>query len=1092
MPAGVRGRLISATFARSHLTTLDGFATPPASVMRSLAAWAERLDTAAGPASSVRAIVDAFVVPLLKTLGYDVRVQQDGRVVAALDAVAKPGVSVPVIVVPWGTPLETAWRNAVHTGVRGDARWCFCSNGITLRIVDAQRTWARRYLEFDLPLLRHDEETASLLWAIARAEAMAGAPPLLDRAVELSAQHGLSVCRALGAGVLDALTLLFGAMRNGRASIPPRAVLDDSLTVLYRVLFLLFAEARGLVPVWRPLYRDRYSIDAIVETLLAGRRYRGLWHAVRAISRLVSAGCTAGELKVTAFNGRLFSPEQATSFDRVRIGDEVMQRALMAVSTTQEAGAHGVRTRIGYRDLDVEQLGAVYEHVLEYEPAAESPALQRTRDTRKATGTFYTPRAVTAYLVRHTLEPLVAGRSADDILCLRILDPAMGSGAFLVAACRYLAGVCEEALIREGRWHHGDIAHSDRARLRRDIAQRCLFGVDLNPTAVQLARLSLWLATLASDMPLTFLDHHLVTGDSLVGATPSDLRRQPTRGSRSMRRQAPLPLLEGDAMAPVIEHAVQTRLRLTLERDESAAIVRAKEKTLATLSAAGSPLRRWSELLDLWCAGWFWHDGSPPGAAVFAELCDVVMRGRSALPGATSTRLIDHAAALAARHRFHHWPLAFPEVFWDAQGEPLADGGFDAVIGNPPWDMVRGDSGDGDVRSGRKADAHHFTDFVRESGVYRVEARAHVNRYQLFVERALQLVRPGGRVGLVLPSGLVTDAGAAPLRRHVFDRAEVDAVTGLDNRSGIFPIHRSVRFVLMTCTAGRATDTIKCRFGITRPDDLERPGGGHAPIVVTRRLLSRISGDDDLAIPEMASEADLRLLEKISARIPFLGATNGWNVQFGRELNASDDRHAFTAFNGSPDGRPVLEGKHIDPFHVSFDACRYQLPAGVTSRRVPRRARLAYRDIASATNRLTLIAAIVPARAVTTHTLFCLKQPLPAATQHVLCALLNSFVANYLVRFRVNTHVTAALISRLPVPLVDPSDSAFVRLAHLSRTLADTDEPTESLPEYAALHALVAQLYGLSRADLAHVLTTFPLIPGEVRSAVLVQFNQLG
>ncbi|MBM3820266.1 MAG: hypothetical protein FJW14_14785 [Acidimicrobiia bacterium] len=1085
MAAGVRGRLISETFARTRLPELAGYEAPPRPVLRRLALWAQRLDAAAGPATSVRGLTDALIAPLLRTLGYDVRVS------AVVEAVAPRGIAIPVLVVPWDESLDTAWRSAVLHGVRLDARWCFCCNGTALRIVDSQRTWARRHLEFDLRVLGADEDAAGLLWAVARADAMSGSPPLLDRAVEQSAQHGVIVCRALGTGVLDAVTGLFGAMSQRRAAASPHAVFEDSLTVLHRVLFLLFAEARGLVPLWHPIYRDRYSIDTIVTTLLSGGRYRGLWQAIRAISRLVSAGCVAGELKVTAFNGRLFSAERATSFDRVRVSDEVLRRALLSVGTTTEPRTSGARVRIAYRDLDVEQLGAVYEHVLEYEPAPGSAAtLKRTRDTRKATGTFYTPRAVTASLVRRTLDPLVQGRSSDDILRLRVVDPAMGSGAFLVAACRYLAAAAEEALIREGRWHHGDVTPADRAGLRREIAQRCLFGVDLNPTAVQLARLSLWLATLAADLPLTFLDHRLVVGDSLVGATPDDVRRQPTRGPRAGRRPAPLPLFEGHAMATAIEDAVRTRVTLAHEPDDSAATVRGKERTLAALQAAGSPLRRWTDVLDLWCAGWFWRDGAPPGSPLFAELCDTLLHARSALPAQTSRRLLDHAAALAAGHRFHHWPLAFPEVFWHEDGEPRGDGGFDAVLGNPPWDMVRGDSGEGGIRSGRRADAQRFTDFVRASGVYRVGSRSHVNRYQLFVERALQLVRPGGRIGLVLPSGIVTDAGAAPLRRHLFDHAEVDGLAGLDNRGGIFPIHRGVRFVLLTGTAGRPTHSISCRFGITDPDDLERPST--APLVVTRRLLSRLSGDDDLAVPEMTSEADLRILEKISAQIPLLGSPAGWNVHFSRELNASDDRHAFAPFDGSAEARPVIEGKHIEPFRTSLEGCRHQLRADAVTRHVARRPRLAYRDVASATNRLTLIAAVVPARVVTTHTLFCLRNALPLPAQHVLCALLNSFVANYLVRGRVNTHVTASLMSRLPVPVAGPGDPTFMRLAHLSRALADGPERAELMPAYAELQALAARLYGLSEHDFAHVLATFPLVAAETRSAALAAFSTRG
>jgi hypothetical protein len=400
--------------------------------------------------------------------------------------------------------------------------------------------------------------------------------------------------------------------------------------------------------------------------------------------------------------------------------------------------------------------------------------------------------------------------------------------------------------------------------------------------------------------------------------------------------------------------------------------------------------------------------------------------------------------------------------------------------------MLRGDSGEADVRAGRRVQARRFSDFIREAGVYRLETRSHVNRYQLFVERALQLMRPGGRLGLVLPSGAVADAGAAPLRRHLFDRAEVDSVTGLHNRGGLFAIHRSLRFVLLTATTGRPTNSIACRFGLAEADDLDREGPS---IVVTRPLLARLSGRDDLGIPEFASERDLRILETISARAPWLGAAGGWNVRFGRELNASDDRAALRAYTGNALARPVLEGKQLQPFRAALADCRYELADIRNTTRVPRRARVAYRDVASATNRLTLIAAVIPARAVTTHTLFCLKTALPADRQHVLCALLNSFVANYLIRLRVSTHVTAALMSRLPVPVVDARRSLFPYLARLSRALALSGEPVETMDEYAELQALVARLYGLGEADFEHVLGTFPLIPSEVKENALRKFR---
>ena len=656
--------------------------------------------------------------------------------------------------------------------------------------------------------------------------------------------------------------------------------------------------------MWHPVYRDRYSLDTIVATLLAGRPYRGLWQAVQAISRLAHAGCSAGELRVTAFNGRLFSPSQARRVRSQRqLDDRVMEQAVLAVSTTPTA-RHRAARGSPTADLDVEQLGAVYEHVLDYEPAAvAAPAvLGRTRDARKSTGTFYTPRAVTDYLVRRTLEPPVtAVDAATTILSLRILDPAMGSGAFLVAACRYLARAAEEALIREGTWHRHDITAADRAALRREIASRCLFGVDLNPMAVQLARLSLWLATLAADKPLSFLDHHLVAGNSLVGATPDDLRRQPSRGAARRRRAEPLPLFRrGAPVAGVSSTRSASRLRLTLRaRRHGGDRARARSGRWPRSMRTGSSLATWSRVLDLWCAGWFWDDGDAARSRRVRRACGTASAtARRRLPERVCGTLLEHAEAVAARHRFLHWPLAFPEVFSTSDGRPLATPGFDAVIGNPPWDMVRGDSGD-DGRAGAGAsDARRLTDFVRESGVYRVESAAARQPLSAFVERALQLVRRGGRIGLVLPSGIVSDAGAAPLRRHLFDRAEVDAITGLDNRDGIFPDSPQRPIRAADVHAGPADPrSIRCRFGITRVDDLERRRRPPRPAgTLTRGLLSRLSGEDDLGIPELhdtARPGDCRTHQ----RRAFRGSapSRGWNVQFGRELNASDDRACVRA-----------------------------------------------------------------------------------------------------------------------------------------------------------------------------------------------------
>jgi hypothetical protein len=1089
---GLTGRLIASSFAHEILPTLEGYATIPTVQARAIERIAGVGTAALGPSSGPRAITDVLVGPLLRAIGFRVvrRTDELDRCVLRLAPATSPHMAeTTALIIRYSEPLFSAWRDAVMEGVSTDARWTFCCNGASLRLVDSRRTWSKDYLEFDVSVLAENESTQSALWSLARAESLSAAEPLLERAVILSARHGVDVCRALGDGVLEALQALLAALApHAVRRYPPDVLFEHSLTVLYRILFLLFAEARGLVPLWHPVYRDRYSVNALVSSLLTGRSH-GLWKALQAISRLAHAGCSAGELSVTAFNGRLFSPAQAAAFDHTRVDDRALQNALVAVGTTRLGNS---RARIAYRDLDVEQLGAVYERVLDYQPrfAGTRLTVVRAGDIRKTTGTFYTPRPLASYLVRRTLEPLVNGRTAEAILRLRILDPAMGSGAFLVAACRYLAAAVEQALIREGRWHVHDITAADRVNLRRQVASSCLFGVDLNPMAVQLARLSLWLATLSVNRPLSFLDHHLVAGNSLVGARPEDLRRQPSGGGRRAKRHDALPLFDQSHLSSALAHGVDVRTRLVAEADDSAEIVRRKERALAALNAPAGALERWSRALDLWCGGWFWERTAAPDRQLFGELVIHILDGRSQLPGQTAAALLEHSASLAGRHRFLHWPLAFPEVFCAHDGSPLPDGGFDAIVGNPPWDMVRGDSGAGQSRLERRTEARCLTDFVRESGVYSVATRAHANRYQLFVERALQLVRPSGRIGLVLPGGAAGDAGAAPLRRFLFDRASVDAITGLDNREAIFPIHRSVRFVLLTCTAGASTSSIRCRFGITDVEKLERGDADDGRgVLLTRAFLSRLSGSDDLGIPELGSDSDLGLLERISAAFPRLGAADGWNVQFSRELNASDDRDLFQPYDAGGVGRAVVEGKQISPFRVDVPGARYRLATGSRDR-IPRRVRLAYRDIASATNRLTLIAAMIPADAVTTHTLFCLRTPLPLDAQHVLCGLLNSFVANYLVRFRVNTHVTASLVSRLPVPFVTAADPAFVQIRTLVRQLLGSSSAEET-DTYAELQAVVARLYELTPRELQHVLSSFPLIAATTKDRVRRAFGDV-
>ena len=287
----------------------------------------------------------------------------------------------------------------------------------------------------------------------------------------------------------------------------------------------------------------------------------------------------------------------------------------------------------------------------------------------------------------------------------------MGSGAFLVAACRYLTPRSKRPSFDEGQWHAHDITPAIAPLLRRLVASRCLFGVDLNPMAVQLARLSLWLATLAANKPLSFLDHHLVTGNSLVGATPNDVRRQPSGGgaSHTARRDASVIRQDGSVVRwrAASASGSSSRRRRTIRRRSSAR----KNEPWLRLQRRIRSLGRWLACARPVVRRMVLERGARPDRPRLASSRNQLLEGTCRLP----TRCVRPASVDSDATRsqraidFFIGRWSFPEVFLDDAGPSGGASGFDAVIGNPPWDMVRGDSGEEDARNvaqGRGAASH--------------------------------------------------------------------------------------------------------------------------------------------------------------------------------------------------------------------------------------------------------------------------------------------------------------------------------------------------------------------------------------------------
>lgn len=1078
MVPGVSGRLISLEILAGALT-----ATREADFASS---WRDE-HRHLGPASGLLAMVEQGLHPLVETLGLTPHAALDctkQRAALSLDGAGGPIIAV---VTYWGESLDRHFTDAMAIAAKRSASFAFLFNGTHLRLLQTRRFHSRRFVDIDLDLAADHPGTAAALHLLFGAGAFDTSPNRIEALIAASDAQGVLVSRSLKDGVLEASGHLLNALIAHSRQSSVGSAFDQALTIVYRLLFLFFAEARMLVPLWHPIYRESYSLEALRREVLT-RPAVGLWETIRAISRLAHAGCRAGDLRVTPFNGRLFSPSRVPLIERRDLDEEAARSALVVLSTRRAPDGDS-RVPLVYQDLGVEQLGAVYETLLDYQPQIETPSrgtsrrrritarLERGASVRKASGTYYTPRGITDYLVRQALDPLVANRSAAEVLALRVLDPSMGSGAFLVSACRFLAVAYEEALLREGGCLASDIGTHERARFRRLVAERCLFGVDLNPMAVQLARLSLWLATLSADRPLSFLDHHLQSGDSLSGTWLWCLRRAPREGRRIVDER---PLFAASGVEAAIHAALPVRFSLEQAPNDTPSDVRAKERALARLSDPGGRLARWKQVANLWCARWF--SSAPPPPSAFADMCDAIVHGKGTLPTATAARILQASDEAAARHRLFHWELEFPEVFFAETGTRRDNPGFDAVIGNPPWEMVRADA-DAAGNQERRA----VVRFSRDSGVYEAQSDGHANCYQLFVERALALTRRGGSIALVLPGGFASDHGSARLRRHLFERSAIESITGFDNRRGIFPIHRGVKFLLLSTRAGTTTTTFRCRFGETDVAALDQPDAEsqRPSLFVSRNLLRTLSGDD-MTIPDVRSSRDLAIAERAAALFAPLRSSS-WAAEFGRELNASDDRQHFHDGSG---GCPVIGGRQIEPFRVHPEDAPHRILTRDAARLLGDRylrPRLAYRDVASPTNRLTLIAAVLPAGIVSTHTLFCLKSPLPRAAHDFLCGLFNSYVMNFLVRQRVSAHVTTTIVEHLPVPGFDQAVRWFDEVASAARRLSSCQDSGA----LAHLNGIVARLYSLDTNDFRHVLESFPLVPASERQSALSAFEAL-
>jgi N-6 DNA Methylase len=519
-----------------------------------------------------------------------------------------------------------------HSGLE----WGILTNGRKWRLYHKASAYKLdRFYEVDLKELVDEGEPGRFLYfcAFFRRAAFEPDHPLgVSAILQESIDYAQGVGDTLKSQVYEALRhLAQGFLDYGPNGLRPdpatqRQIYDASLIVLYRMLFILYAEARELLPVYESdQYRDSYSLksikQAVARDLDGGKKLLSssakLWPDLKELFGIINAG--SPPLKVATFNGGLFDPAKHPFLERYTVGDGHLQQAIDKLARVKGQF-------VDYRDLAVRHLGTIYEGLLEYHiealPAGGerewSIALLNDKGERKATGSYYTPDYIVKYIVDQTVGPVVGAAVSgleDDaarveaVLGLNVLDPAMGSGHFLVEATESIAGYLVELGVHP-TGSTGD--ETDLAYWKRRVAQSCIYGVDLNPLAVELAKLSLWLSTVAKDRPLSFLDHHLRAGNSLLGARIADLRLSAglTAAQKRVRKQERelveagyLSMLEDDVFRRAMSIAVDSMW--LIEENPGLTVEQVKEQEQVYGSLRETLTRKYGRLADLVTATFF-------------------------------------------------------------------------------------------------------------------------------------------------------------------------------------------------------------------------------------------------------------------------------------------------------------------------------------------------------------------------------------------------------------------------------------------------------------------------------------------------------
>jgi len=968
-----------------------------------------------------------------------------------------------------------------------DYLWGVVTNGYRLRLLrQTTRTSRPSYLEFDLASLlegqRYNE--FALFFRICHRSRLPrpGEDPhrcLLEDYFQKSIEQGGRVREHLRDGVEEALKILgTGFLRHpdnhelaGRlqkGGLPIAEFHRQLLRLVYRLLFLMVAEERKMIapvaPVSSPaegereaavtdrlsrIYQQYYSVARLrelAERAIQESPYRDLWLGLKQTFRLFNDVPGSNPLGIPPLNGELFSSRSTPDLDSLQLSNHDLLLAMRRLSLFEH---QKVRRRINYAALDVEELGSVYESLLDYQPklkadiggwAADSEKAATRSDMqmprsfpmesryfsfdlvpgteRKSTGSYYTRPELVAELIESALVPVLNERAANAhtshsaplpagegarrageglhpdealkvakeraILSMKICDPACGSGHFLLAAARRVGR--ELAKIRTGE----DEPTPKEFHLSvRDVIAHSIYGVNKNPLAVDLCKVALWLEGHWTGKPLSFLDHRIKCGDSLMGVLdPAVLKEGIPDGAFN-----PVTGDDKQAASAIKKRNKQERERPQRQLDfeqtaagkiedyaqEFAALGEIAENTPADVKRKADLYRKLSESVaahqahraaNLWTAAFFAsltdleHPFLPtaperPLIPTTERLWEYMER-----PNAAYAPMIGMADSLGAQHKFFHWFLEFPEVF--------AQGGFDVVLGNPPWERIKLQEEEffatrdtAIAKAPNKAARQRLIDelpqknsllamefcdakrtaeaaskFVRASERFPLTAVGDINTYALFAELFRQLLPPSGRAGILVPTGIATDDTTKDFFGDLVERKALAKLVGFENEAFIFPaVHHSFKFCALTITGSRAVAEganfcFFCRDFAHAREPLRH-------FELSSEDLRQVN-PNTRTCPVFRTRADAELTKKIYQRVPVLvnerTRENPWGIKFLTMFHMANDSGLFHIQPG--DGLLRLyEAKmmwHFDHRYSTYEgATQSQLNAGTLPRPTP-------------------------------------------------------------------------------------------------------------------------------------------------------------